>query len=261
VRISPTIQVYDMPIFASTHQETTNFNNLCDIYIDESSQTKHRYLLLGGMISQTAKGSNILAEITNARLPELPCGEMKWNKVSNAKIMCYKRVVDIFFDNAEFNDCHFHSLVLDTHRLNNSQYNEGSRQVGFNKEIYQLASKFARLYPTRLFHLYMDHRETNQRPEDLRNILNFGRRKAGDDREWPFRRSHFRDSKTTPMLQMVDIFAGAIGYHINGHNLAVDASPAKQRLSNYILKRAGVDDVTVDTSMKGKFTIWHRQLK
>ena len=204
---------------------------------------------------------NILTEIGRARLPELPNGEMKWNKVSNSKIMSYKRVVDIFFDRPQFKTCHFHSLILDTHRLDNSQYNDGSREVGFNKEIYHLASKFARLYSGRLFHLYMDHRETSQRPEDLRNILNHGRRKAGDSRDWPFRRSHFRDSKTTPMLQMVDIFAGAIGYHVNGHNMAPDASPAKIRLSNYILKRAGIVDVKIDTSMKGKFTIWHRQLK
>ena len=250
-----------MAIFTSAHREPPDPSKLSDIYIDESSQTKHRYLLLGGIIAETAKMPDILAEINRVRLPELPHGEMKWNKVSNSKIMCYKRVVDAFFDRPQFTACHFHSIIVDTHTLNHNRFNDGSREVGFNKEIYVIASKFARLYPSRLFHLYMDQRETSQRPEDLRNILNFGRRKAGDTREWPFRRSHFRDSKTTPMLQMVDIFAGAIAYHVNGHNIASDASPAKVRLSNYILKRAGITDIATDTSKAGKFTIWHRQLK
>ncbi|CAO1655006.1 DUF3800 domain-containing protein [Parasphingorhabdus sp. NYA22] len=250
-----------MAIIARAGREPPNPEELSDIYIDESSQTKHRFLLLAGMIVQTNKVPEVLAEINRLRLPELPHGEMKWNKVSNSKLLCYKRIVDGFFDRPQFSGVHFHSIIVDTHHLNHRAFNDGSREVGFNKEIYQLASKFARLYKNRLFHLYLDQRETSQRPEDLRTILNFGRSKVGDSREWPFRRSHFRDSKTTPALQMVDIFAGAIAYHVNGHIDLENASPAKVRLARYILRRAGIVDPTKDTSMSGKFTIWHRQLR
>jgi len=186
---------------------------------------------------------------------------MKWNKVSKSKLMAYERVVDGFFDRPQFSDVHFHSLVVDTHGQDHALYNEGSREIGFNKEIYQLASKFARLYGDRLFHLYPDERETNQRPEDLRTILNFGRRKAGDPRDWPFRRCHFRDSKSSPMLQLVDIMIGALAFHLNGHINQKDASEHKARLSKYILHRAGIADPFKDTAISGKFTIWHRQLR
>jgi hypothetical protein len=234
---------------------------LSDIYIDESSQTNHRFLVLGGIIAETQMVDALNAGIGIMRRPELPAGEMKWNKVSRSKLKCYRRVVDTFFDHRLFSSAHFHSVVVDTSALDHHAFNEGSRDIGFNKEIYQLASKFARLYRGRLFHVYPDERDTNQRPEHLRTILNFGRRKAGDPRDWPFRRCHFRDSKRTPLLQLVDVLAGALAYRLNGHHLLPDASPAKIDLSEHVLRKAGVTDPKRDTSMSGKFTIWHRQLR
>ena len=185
---------------------------------------------------------------------------MKWAKVSTAKIAAYKRTVDVFFDHPSFADVHFHSLVIDTHRLDHKTFNDGKREIGFNKEIYQAAVKCARLYPG-VFHLYPDQRETDQRPSKLREILNWGRAKQGDRRDFPFRRCQFRDSKKVPHLQLVDTLLGAVAYHINGHAIAEEASPARLELSRHILARARVADVMRDTTRAGKFTIWHRILK
>lgn len=234
---------------------------LSDIYIDESSQTKHRFLVLGGIIIPTRQVLAANAELAKCRLPELPFGEMKWNKVSLGKINAYRRVLDAFFYADAFRDAHFHSLVVDTHQLDHATYNQGSREIGFNKEIYQLASKFARNYPERLFHCYPDERDTNQRPNDLRDILNHGRRKAGDLRDWPFRRCHFRCSRETPMLQLVDLLIGSIAYELNGHAAVADASPAKLDIARHVKDRAGVKHHTIDTARTGKFTVWHRQLR
>jgi hypothetical protein len=124
-------------------------------------------------------------------------------KVSKKKIAPYKRMVDVLFDNPKI--VHFHSLFVDTTQLNHNKFNEGDREIGFNKEIYQLAIKVSRLYRFDLFHLYPDYRNTNQTPENLRLILNRGCSKSGDPRDWPFRRCQFRDSKNTPHLQLADI--------------------------------------------------------
>lgn len=199
--------------------------------------------------------------LANARLPQLPHGELKWGKVSNSKLAAYGRTVKAFFDDPAFKTAHFHCLFVDTHEQNHREHNEGSREIGFNKEIYQLATKFARLYPDRLFHLYPDYRDTNQRPEELRLILNRGRRKNRDARDWPFRRCHFRDSKETPLLQLVDLLMGAVAWDLNGHGLVEGASEAKTKLAAYILKRAGITRCAWGTSTSGKFTVWHRQLR
>lgn len=72
---------------------------------------------------------------------------------------------------------------------------------------------------------------------------------------------HFRDSKSCAGLQLVDIFLGAIGFHINGHISAPDASPAKVELAKHVMRRAGIKNPLTGTGMKGKFTIWERKLR
>lgn len=233
---------------------------ILDIYIDESSQTKARYLLLGCIVVPSAKATLLVDSILSARLPLLPHGEMKWGKVSSSKLPAYESVVNCFFDDPLFSDVHFHSLFVDTAKLDHKRFNAGSAEVGFNKEIYQLASKCARLYNRELFHVYPDYRDTKSSPEELRTILNFGRKKLGDCRDWPFRRCHFRDSRTTPILWLTDLLMGAVGYHINGHRNAPGASTARSALSDHILWKARVNNPLLGTAMKGKFTIWPRQL-
>lgn len=231
-----------------------------EIYLDETSQTKHRYLLIGGVVTPLLSAEAAGQAIVRSKVPELTHGEMKWGKVSTSKLPAYRRVVDCFFDSEEFSAIDFHSIVVDTTLIRDRAFNEGNREIGFNKEIYQIATKCARLYPS-LFHLYPDQRETSQLPNDLRQILNNGRRKQGDQREFPFRRCQFRDSKDTLLLQISDIFIGAIAYQLNGHINANGASPAKSELSQHVLARARVQNPFVDTAVRGKFTIWHRQLR
>ena len=243
------------------HREAPTLDQIHDIYVDESSQTKNRYLLLGGIIIPKAIVPAATERLQAARLPELPHGEMKWGKVSKSKLPAYMRFIDCFFDAPEFAKSDFHCLVVDTHAIDNQSYNAGSKEIGFNKEIYQLATKFAKLYRTGVFHLYPDFRETNQKPEDLRNILNHGRHKNRDGRDWPFRRCQFRDSSTVRLLQLVDIMLGAVAYGKNEHYKQPDASQPKLELARHIMRRAGIKDLSVDTTRAGKFTIWHRKLR
>ncbi|MFN3349106.1 DUF3800 domain-containing protein [Pseudorhodoplanes sp.] len=237
-------------------------DEISDIYLDESSQNRHEYLVLGGLILHKSCTSRFNELIAQARKPELPFGEMKWAKVSRSKLDAYKRVIDFFFDGDR--DCkpmEFHSLVVHMPKLKDKVFNKGSREIGFNKDVYQLCMKFARLYRQRLFHVYPDHRNTRSSTEELRSILNFGIRKKGDLRDWPFRRLHFQDSKSQYALQLVDLLIGAVAYRLNRHDMEPGASEPKTFLSQYILHRARIVDVFKDTSIGGKFTIWHRRLR
>jgi hypothetical protein len=232
---------------------------LVDIYLDESSQNNHRFLVLGSTVVEFTKASNLADLIMKARRPDLPEKEAKWAKVSRSKLPAYKRIVDVLFDNSE--DFHFHSLFVDTTQLDHHRFNQGDKEIGFNKEIYQLAMKVSRVYGDRLFHLYPDYRDTTQRPDDLRLMLNRGCRKRGDTRDWPFRRCQFRDSSKTLALQLTDVVIGAIAYQLNGHSKAAGASPAKVELSEYVLNRAGIADITKGTARVSRFTVWPRRLQ
>lgn len=232
-----------------------------DVYVDETSQTQHRYLALGGLIVPTPQATLLTRDIAAARLPELPHGEMAWTKVSRAKLAAYKRVVDVFFEKANCSCLDFHMVVVDTSRIRDAAFNGGSRENGFNKEIYQLLRKFGRLYKRALFYVYLDKRNTKSPTEELRLILNRGIAKAGDTRDWPYRRVHFRDSSGCHILQVVDILLGAVAFHMNGHRDAAGASPAKCELSDYVLSSARIRNPLHDTAVTGRFTIWHRRLQ
>jgi len=233
--------------------------DIVEVYVDESSQTKHRYLVLGAIVTRMIDVQKIHSLIAKARLPELPKGEIKWTKVSKAKLAAYKRLIDIIFDNHE--DMHFHSLFVDTTQQDHKKYNEGDSEIGFNKEIYQLANKVARLYTREYFHIYPDYRDTKNSPEELRLILNRSAAKRGDRRDWPVRRCQFRDSKDTLLLQLTDVLIGAIAFQLNGHDKASDASAAKVELAKYITKRAGISDVSKGTARAVKFSVWPRRLR
>jgi hypothetical protein len=232
---------------------------IIEVYADESSQNKHRYLVLGAIVVNMPDTPDLIEAIKKARLPELPQGEAKWTKVSKAKLAAYKRMVDLVFENQD--KWHFHSLFVDTTQQNHKKYNDGDNEIGFNKELYQLANKIAQLYKWAYFHLYPDYRDTKSSPEELRQILCHGARKRGDTRDWPVRRCQFRDSKKTTPLQIADILIGAIAYQLNGHDQAQDANPAKVELAKYIMQRAGITHIKFGTKRVAKFSIWPRQLR
>lgn len=237
-------------------------SKVCNIYIDESSQTKHRYLVLGGLIVPIDVVEKLQASLLGAKLPELPQGELKWTKVSRTKLKAYQRVVEVVLSNSFVKmGVQFHCLVVDTTKIKDAIYNQGSRDVGFNKEIYQLCMKFLRLHSGKLLHVYLDRRETPNPLEELRAILNFGARKKGISNEWPFRRLHFRDSKDCIIMQTADVILGSLAFQLNNHHLATGASISKIELSQNILAMAGITNVFCDTPAAGTFTIWHRQLK
>ncbi len=233
-----------------------------NVYIDESSQNGHRYLGIAGIIIDISCLERFRKIIYDARSPELTDGELKWTKVSKTMLPAYKRVVSSFFNNtSEVSPAEFHSVIIDCSKLNDKKYNSGSREIGFNKEIYQTCMKFCRIYNDRVFNIYLDERTTKSRTEDLRTILNRGAASHLDRSDHPFRRLHFRKSHETPELQIVDILLGAIMFKLNGHYNKSNASPSKKELSDYIMELADIEDVFRDTSVRGKFTIWHRQLK
>jgi hypothetical protein len=74
-------------------------DEILEIYVDESSQTKHRYLVLGAVVVEHLRCAELCRLIVDARLPDLPAKEAKWQKVSRTKLVAYKRIVDVFFEN------------------------------------------------------------------------------------------------------------------------------------------------------------------
>lgn len=245
----------------------------CNVYIDESSQTKHRYLVLGGLLVPLSHCEALEADIIAARDHTTPIMKadgapriMKWEKANSYNLIAYKRVVDAFFTfpmrhkmparkNLDIN-----CVVVDTSKKDLKLSGDGDVEVGFNKEIYFLCVPvIGKRFKTELFHIYLDRRTSKHDLNLARQIMNYGARKYGDKRIWPYRRLRFEDPERCQALQVVDIFIGALAFKLNGHYDQPNANKARKELSDYILNRAKIaNPFERSPYYRRRFSIIHR---
>jgi hypothetical protein len=190
----------------------------------------------------------------------------KWEKANAYNLASYKKVVNAFFT---FPARHkiplrkhidINCIVVDTSKKNLKVSGDGSIETGFNKEVYFLSVlMIGKRFKDELFHGYLDRRSTSHKLVDAQRIMNFGSRKYGDKRPWPYRRLRFEDPEKCQALQVVDIFIGALAYRLNGHYDKPEANKAKKELSDYVLKRAKIfNPFAASPFHLRRFTILHR---
>jgi hypothetical protein len=200
------------------------------VYIDETSLTKHRYLMIGGLavpLSHTAQlEADIIAARSNTVVPSIPPDGtprvMKWEKLNTYNFDV--KVVDTVFNFRRVyklplsKDVAVHCVGVDTSVRSLRDTGDGDIGVGFDKEFHFLCTVvIAKRYQQALFLLYPDRRQPTTRLSKAREIMNLGMAKHGDKREFPFRRLTFADPERCQALQAVDIIIGGMAYKLNGH--------------------------------------------
>ncbi len=233
-----------------------------DIYMDESCQNGHKFMVLGGVVIEQPNIDAITRSLAEVREKRGLDREIKWGKISGAKLECYKHYLDVFFDYMNNGQITFHSVLIDCSQLNHAKYNGGNHEIGFSKFTYQLLlriGKECRTYQT--IHAYLDNRNTNQSLDELQRILNSGIAKKHQLTHRPFKRVQYVDSKICNFVQLVDLLIGAIGYQSNGKDLEHDASRHRIDLMQYICSRAKLRRLDEGTAFgKQGFTIWKMRL-
>jgi hypothetical protein len=245
------------------------------VFIDESSQTKHRYLVMGGACVPLAYAAAFEADLIAQRDHTTPLVKadgkpklMKWEKANAYNLVAYKRFVDAFFTFPMrskmplVKSIDTHCIAVDTSKKTLKATGEGDAEIGFSKEFYFLCvptigNRFKKIRG--LFHIYPDRRTTNQSLSMVRDIMNAGALKYNNRSDWPYRELKFEDPENKQALQLVDILIGAIAYRLNGHYQNPDANRAKKELCEYILTRAKIADPTVNTPWnRSRLSILHR---
>lgn len=230
------------------------------IYVDESCQNAHAYLVLGCLVADAKRVHTVKKALEDVRSAHNTFGEVKWQKVSRSKLDFYKAYVDVFFDMAATDVLHFHTLVLQCNTIDDDQFNNGDSDIGFNKLIYQLLlHRCGRRYEGPR-HVFLDRRPSPTPPDSIRPILNASMSKNGDDSE-PFKRLTFVDSRESFLIQLVDVLIGAIGYRKNGKHNIQGASPNKIELANYIARRCIQLEPRPHYRQAVKFTYWAFQYR
>lgn len=252
-----------------------------EIYIDETAQNDHNFLVLGGIVLPRRLSAQFEAHILEARHPRLLSRtskgllrEMGWSEVSNGDFESYKKVVDAYFSfarrymNNSTDAFHFYCSVVSLN-VKGRRYTGGKRgQLGFDREIYYHCLSIARRHKTYLFHVYPDDRSRTNGTEPIKRlglILNRGWAKSGFNKDWTFRGITPRHSHEWQALQISDLFIGAIQYRLNRKYDAPEANPDKKLLCDYILQKTKIapfiKERSFDDKPYGQCQMWFRRHK
>jgi Protein of unknown function (DUF3800) len=241
-----------------------NMGRVIHVYCDESRQTRERFMVLGAIVIPEAIVKGFNDSIAAWRKDNNMLAEMKWGKVSNGKLTQYKQFVDYFFARNDTGHAHFHALIIDTTQIDPAKVG-GDKEVGFYKFYYQLllhccGKLYCQKDKTNSLLVFMDYRNSSYSLTDLKKILNAGLNKNFQIDTSPFKTVEPRDSHACELIQMTDLFIGAIGYKKNGYELFADASVARKDFIKYIAAKSGIADITTNTPKRlQRFTVWNFQ--
>ena len=140
------------------------------------------------------------------RVPGAHPFESKWSKVSATKEDFYSALVDYFFDD---DDLHFRGVIIDKKVLDHGHYDQ-SHDAWYYKMLFTLLAPV--IDPEQRYNIYLDIKDT--RSEERRKKLEEVLRSSRYDRVGTIiRRVQQIRSHESELMQLADLFIGAIGYH------------------------------------------------
>lgn len=225
-----------------------------NIYCDESCHLEHdgqKVMVQGAIWCPVEKTREIAARIRDQKLKhKLPQNfEIKWTKVSPAKLPFYLDVVDYFFDD---DDLHLRALVAEKSKLKHDAFPGQDHDAWYYKMLFTLLSPL--LNPDECYRIYLDLKDTQNaiKASRLREVLcndryDFDRHLI----QWiqPVR------SHEVEQLQLCDLLIGALGYI----NRGLGENAAKLALINRIKERSHYSLVRSTLLRERKLNVFHWQ--
>jgi hypothetical protein len=186
---------------------------LINIYCDESCHLENDgigVMTLGAIWCEASERRRILREIQEIKARYYPGKrfEVKWQKLAITNFAMYQDLVNYFFDN----DClHFRGLVVpDKSLLNHAAVPGQDHRMFYYKMYFQLLSKILGKKDA-TYNIFLDTPDSNSgaRIKTLHEILC----NTNYDFEHEIVRSvHTLRSHDAGLIQLADIFAGALSY-------------------------------------------------
>lgn len=209
-----------------------------NVYCDETCHLEHdssNAMVLGVVWCPQSKLGKINERIRQIKKRNnvSESSEMKWTKISPAKVELYEDLVNYFFDD---DDLHFRGVIIpDKSKLDHERYNQ-THDTWYYKMYFDMLKVI--FSPTDNYEVYIDIKDTNsaRKARDLREICcnsmyDFSQRVI--QRLQPIR------SDEVQIMQLVDIIIGAICYENRQFPEGFVRSKAKQEIIDLIKQRSG----------------------
>jgi hypothetical protein len=175
--------------------------------------------------------------------------EIKWTKVSPAKLAFYQALIDYFYDN-EF--LHFRALVVPDKTILRHHEFEQTHDDWYYKMYFDMLKVI--LSPSDCYRIYLDIKDTRggMKVRKLHEVLS---NSMYDFRQEIIQRVQIIRSHEVEILQLADLMIGAVSTINRGE----PQSPAKQVIIHQIQNRSKYSLVktTLLREMKTNIFVWH----
>jgi len=226
---------------------------IINIYCDESCHLPNdnqRAMVLGALWCFKAKAKTHNQKIADLKAKHRlsPFFEIKWTKISSGKLDFYSDLVNYFFDKRTMG---FRAWVIpDKTVLIHDDYNQTHDEWYYKMYFYLLRNL---IFRDRKYHIYLDIKDTRSRKklQKLQDVL----RNANYDFSWEIiERIQHVHSHDIGLMQLADLFIGAISYHARG----LSSSAAKNDIVQLIKERSGLSLTrnTLPSERKFNICIW-----
>lgn len=159
--------------------------------------------------------------------------ELKWTKVSPAKVELYKDIINYFFDD---DDLHFRAIIVpDKTKLNHTVFNQ-THDDWYYKMYFEMLKVI--LSPNDSYEIYIDIKDTHSyyRSQKLREVCS---NSMYDFSHRIIKRLQPIRSEEVEIMQIVDLLIGAVVSENREFNKDTPRSSAKQEIIDLIKKRSG----------------------
>lgn len=209
-------------------------NRTFNVYCDESCHLENdnqKAMVLGAVWCPLEKSREIAVRLREIKVKYhlSPTFEIKWVKVSPAKVQFYLDVMDYFFDD---DDLHFRALIVpDKTILRHQDFNQ-THDDWYYKMYFDMLKVI--LHPDARYRIYLDYKDTRGATKVARlhdvlcnNMYDFSRQ--------IIERVQLVRSEEIESLQLADLLIGTIAYV----NRGLSSSTAKRRLVDRMRERSG----------------------
>lgn len=225
-----------------------------NVYCDESchlENNRQQAMVLGAVWCPLEKTREIAVRVREikARHGLSPAFEIKWVKVSPAKVQFYLDIMDYFFDD---DDLHFRALIVpDKSQLRHEDFQQ-THDEWYYKMYFDMLKVI--LYPDARYRIYLDYKDTRGATKVAKlyevlcnNMYDFSRQ--------IIERLQIVRSNEVEILQMADVLIGAVSYA----NRDLTTSSAKLALVQRVRERSGYSLIrtTLFREDKVNLFVWH----
>ncbi len=210
-------------------------SEIFNIYCDESCHLENDRLpimVLGAVWCPLEKTREIAVRIREIKVQHglPPNFEIKWVKVSPAKLDFYLAVMDYFFDD---DDLHFRGLIADKTKLDHKEYHQ-THDDWYYKMYFDMLKVI--LFPNSRYRIYIDIKDTQSKSkvENLQKLHEVLSNNMYDFRREVIERVQAVHSHEVEQLQLADLLIGTVAYA----NRNLQTSQAKLELVKRMRERS-----------------------